>query len=573
MKAQLPVIVILSACLVLACWPPGPSAVVTGANLPAVLDPFGNQADLQPLAMPARPAGFGPLLFIVTAWPNQLQDLRPPSLSIHARLSAPDVQDPGQRVLPGRYIASGTASDAERAAASGLVCQLLDQNTDGEAFYLADATTISAGQIAGAERSVLYSDAAQVLVSVLVAREMEQVSAMLDLGARLNRLDPTRMVLTERALSPRTVRGASAADPAIAGLLPQLTEAALGGFIADLSGDRPIDIGSRSVTISSRYHNTATQIKDAEEYIYQYYAGLGLETSYVPWTYNNRTGRNIVADLPGSVHPERIWLIGGHHDDVADTYELSLVYAPGADDNGSGVAATMAIAGILATQRFSDTIRFVSFSAEEFGEYGSKAYAASLYEAGVQVMGYINMDMLGWDSDHDRVVELHTGTGTSSIDLGDALVSANARYEQGLTIELRQANASPFSDHSSFWTYGQPAVMAIENFSDDPDLVRDRNPYYHKQGDQLSQLNTDYMTHYARTILATTAELAGLIPPTPPITPTLTPTPTATPTVTPTPTLTPTPTITPTPTVTPTITPTGKDPILLPVSYLPLLLQ
>jgi hypothetical protein len=83
--------------------------------------------------------------------------------------------------------------------------------------------------------------------------------------------------------------------------------------------------------------------------------------------------------------------------------------------------------------------------------------------------------------------------------------------------------------------------MAIENFYDGTDRLRDRNPYYHTQSDQLSQLNADYLTHYARTILATIAELAGLIPATPDGTPTCTPTPTATPTSTPTPTATPTP--------------------------------
>ena len=204
------------------------------------------------------------------------------------------------------------------------------------------------------------------------------------------------------------------------------------------------------------------------------------------------------------------------------------------------MAATLAIASALRGQRFADTIRFVNFSAEELGMWGSKSYAQTLANAGAQVLGYIDLDMIGYDSNGDRAVEIHTGTRADSYNLGSAFVSANARYGQGLVVQIGQGSGDTrFSDHSSFWDRGYPSVLAIEDYFG---TVNNRNPWYHNTGDQIGRVNLDYVTRFARASLATLAELAGLIPPTP--------------TITPTPTVTPTPTITPTPTATPTITPT-----------------
>ncbi|MEZ4728360.1 MAG: M28 family peptidase [Caldilineaceae bacterium] len=116
--------------------------------------------------------------------------------------------------------------------------------------------------------------------------------------------------------------------------------------------------------------------------------------------------------MPGAEHPERIWLIGGHFDSISDN-PMSL--APGADDNGGGTAATMLIAKIFRDYEFADTVRFVHFSGEEQGHWGSIVYAREQKLKGAQIMGYIDLDMIGWDGDGDRVVELHTGTGPRAI--------------------------------------------------------------------------------------------------------------------------------------------------------------
>ncbi|MBK6432449.1 M28 family peptidase [Candidatus Amarolinea dominans] len=337
----------------------------------------------------------------------------------------------------------------------------------------------------------------------------------------------------------------------------QLSAAALSDRIADLSGVRPVVIGGSSVTLTTRY-TLASRIRDAEAYLLQAYQQMGLPASYASWTYSSYSGRNVIADIRGVTHPERLWLVGGHFDSIS---EIPYTTAPGADDNGSGTASTLVLANLLRGQQFSDTIRFVHFSGEEQGHWGSQVYAAALRNAGSQVMGYIDLDMIGYDGNDDRVIELHSGAGSSSIGLANAFISANSRYGQGLTVELKTSSASRFSDHASFWDKGYAAYLAIENFFDDS-RPRDRNPWYHNSGDTLSRVDLDYVLRYARTTLASLAELAGIVSgptPTPTATRTSTPTATNTPTRTSTPTATHTPTrtSTPTPTATRTSTPTA----------------
>jgi hypothetical protein len=349
-------------------------------------------------------------------------------------------------------------------------------------------------------------------------------------------------------------RSAESVDPLVAGLLPLITPGALSQRIGELSGVYPAPVGMGSVTFYSRYL-WGGQISSVEQYLYDYYNARGMAPRFVTWSYGSYSGRNVVVDIRGSVHPERIWLIGGHFDSNSNVPYSS---APGADDNASGIASTMLIADLLRSYQFADTVRFVHFSAEEEGEWGSKSYAASLKALGAQVMGYVDLDMIGWDGNGDRVVELHSGTGAASISLANAFISANSRYGQGLSIELKTSTASRFSDHSSFWDRGYGSFLAIENFYDDA-IPRDRNPYYHNTGDILSRVNLDYTARYARAALAMIAEQAGIYSGAPATaTPTFTATPTWTSTASPTATGTPAPTSTPTATgtATPTATPT-----------------
>jgi Zn-dependent M28 family amino/carboxypeptidase len=93
---------------------------------------------------------------------------------------------------------------------------------------------------------------------------------------------------------------------------------------------------------------------------------------------------NVIATLHGS-QPEsanRIYLVSGPLDSRCTDVLDFTCDAPGAGDDGSGVAAVLEMARVMATHHFDATIKFVAFSGEEQGTFGSLFYATQAKAAG-----------------------------------------------------------------------------------------------------------------------------------------------------------------------------------------------
>ena len=440
-------------------------------------------------------SALGRQLLLVSPAQSQVQALGALPLALHAEVG-------GQA---GRYLASGQPNAYQALRSGGIQAVVLDPDTRKKVYYFLDAQAKDARTVAQKWGSIFFEDDRQILVGVPAARE----SAFLDTIAQT----PIHIeLLTSLPLRRPTgislpVRGTEATEPnpTIASLLSLVTPARLSERMAELSGERAVTIGGKKVTLQTRY-TFSGQIGDALAYVRQALAGLGLTVQDVEWAYGRYRGINLVADMAGSKNPERIWLLGGHLDDRSET---SYSRAPGADDNASGVAAMLVIAEALKGQRFEDTVRFVAFTGEEQGMWGSKSYAARLSSSGAQVMGFINLDMIAWDGNNDRVAEVHSGTRQPSVDLANAFAAVNARYDSGLALEIKGGTASRFSDHSSFWDAGYPAFLSIEDFYADG-RPADRNPKYHNTGDALGQLRLDYAVRHSRAALAALAEWAAI---------------------------------------------------------------
>jgi len=102
-----------------------------------------------------------------------------------------------------------------------------------------------------------------------------------------------------------------------------------------------------------------------------------------------RTTRNIVAETPGG-DPNHVLVVGAHLDSVPR--------GGGIQDNGSGSAAILEIAETLAARGITprNKIRFIWFSAEEFGLLGSAAYVAGVSQAERdKIDAMVNFDMIG----------------------------------------------------------------------------------------------------------------------------------------------------------------------------------
>ena len=145
------------------------------------------------------------------------------------------------------------------------------------------------------------------------------------------------------------------------------------------------------------------------------------EMGYAPFThqfsFGGRILRNVIADMPGSGQlgvDAGILVVGCHMDSTAASdpgYRPATSPAPGADDDGSGVVALLAIARHLRTLDAPphNTVRFGFFNAEESGLVGSRAYAASLKAARAPVIAAVCADMIGYNSDATLAWEVHAG--------------------------------------------------------------------------------------------------------------------------------------------------------------------
>jgi len=212
----------------------------------------------------------------------------------------------------------------------------------------------------------------------------------------------------------------------------------------------------------------------------------------------NSWNDNVVCVKPGAAQPERHVVIGAHYDSTNNSNPAD---APGADDNGTGTACVLAVAELLTDFEFEYTLVFITFSGEEQGLYGSEAWASDAAAAGMDIVGMINMDMLGylaWGDTPDADIVFNG----ASVDLRN-LVDDCLEYVPGFSAVDGSLPFGASSDHASFWGNGFRAIMFFED-------TGDYSPYIHTSNDVVgtSANNFAFMKQNVQLVLATTATLA-----------------------------------------------------------------
>jgi hypothetical protein len=432
--------------------------------------------------------------------PEDLARVAALDLPIRAHLTAPGADYLLAVLAPGQQ---------NQLRALGLTLTVLDLDATGAIYYL-----IESGQPRLAERitsafTVVHDDGRQA-----VGRQRRGVAlqAMEELDVRIARLGPDPIVLAPRITGD--IPTTPAYDPLIADLLGQITTDTLAGYDGGLSGEWPVLVGGQPYRLTTRYTYSDEPIAKATQYVYEHLQALGYDVRYHDYTLWGYALRNVIGEKRGLVHPDQIVLLTAHLDSRAADWPHDP--APGADDNGSGAAALMAAADLLAVLDFDYTIRIVFFTGEEQGMYGSYYYARDVADAEEDILGVLNLDMIAWDAEAGPDIDLHSHTPSVEDD-SDALAELFAAvidvYGLALEPQIVESGAR-FSDHSRFWDRGYAAVLAIEDYynpSEGPYEPRDWNPNYHKTSDRLSTLNLTYFREYARASLATFAHLASPI--------------------------------------------------------------
>ncbi len=103
---------------------------------------------------------------------------------------------------------------------------------------------------------------------------------------------------------------------------------------------------------------------------------------------------NIIVEKQGSEVPNQWIVIGAHFDSVLD--------GPGANDNGSGVVATLEIARLIKDVNLRVGVRIINFGAEEQGFLGSTHYVANVLDSADDIQLMLNLDQLGGTNGEDN---------------------------------------------------------------------------------------------------------------------------------------------------------------------------
>ena len=213
------------------------------------------------------------------------------------------------------------------------------------------------------------------------------------------------------------------------------------------------------------------------------------------WVDDNNYGTsgytyNVVCVKPGTAEPDKVIVIGGHYDSIVYDGTNPWVYAPGADDNASGTAATLEIARVLANVPTRKTIVFVPFAAEESGLWGAWYFAAVANYLGTDIELMLNMDMVGFTA--DAYPNVWCNYQPYCLPYSELMAQMATQYTW-LVPSLRVAGGG--SDHWPFFQYGYNFAYTDEG---DFNILG-----WHTALDLTSRMNFPYLTEVVKMVLAT----------------------------------------------------------------------
>ncbi|MEZ4654128.1 MAG: M28 family peptidase [Candidatus Eisenbacteria bacterium] len=314
-----------------------------------------------------------------------------------------------------------------------------------------------------------------------------------------------------------------ALDPVILDLIQQVSEDSLRSYVQTLQ-----DFQTRHT--NSDTLSTTSGIGAARRWVHDRFdANAGMDGGYYAWFTeacgDPREKRNVLGTMNGSLFPDRLFMVGAHLDsrnvDVCD----SIGFAPGANDDGSGIAGLVELGRLLPGLGVESTVILQAFSGEEQSLLGSEAYAQQAASEGRDIVAMLANDIIGnidgcpgvpncngglptdQDSTHMRVFSGDPQT-SSSRQLARYVKMVGEGYVSSMGVTMVAAIDRPNrgSDHISFYDAGFAAVRCMESL--------EYTLQQHNTDDLIGNMEFGYLRRNVMIDLAVIANLA-LAPPTP----------------------------------------------------------
>ena len=272
----------------------------------------------------------------------------------------------------------------------------------------------------------------------------------------------------------------------------------LGAVERELEGRLRTHVYALASDIGERNVFRADRLELAAEYLETTLTDLGHQVEIQVFESREAPVRNLEVVQTGCSIPDEVIVVGAHYD--------SVLGCPGANDNGSGVAAVIELSRLLASRELSRTVRFVLFVNEEppffqTRDMGSLHYARRCRERDEQIVAMFSLETMGCFSDAEGSQHYPFPFSFFYPSRGNFIAFVGNLSSQGL---VRQAVGSfrrhasipsegaavpggitgvGWSDHWAFWQQGYPGVMVT-------DTAPFRYEHYH------TPLDTPDRVHY-----------------------------------------------------------------------------
>jgi len=273
--------------------------------------------------------------------------------------------------------------------------------------------------------------------------------------------------------------------------------------------------------VGAREHNVwaLAELEAAAAYIERGLAAAGYAVRREEFRSDIAPVRNLVVEIPGTSRPDEILVVGAHYDSVRG--------APGANDNGSGVAAVLELARAFHAWQPARTWRLVLFVNEEppfyrTGQMGSRVHAERARSRGERIVAMYSLETIGWYSDApgsqhypfpfswfypDRGDFLAFVANLASRDLVHRTVAAfraAARFPSEGVAAPGWIPGVDWSDQWAFWRAGIPAVMIT-------DTAPFRYPHYHTPHDTPDKVDYERLARVVGGLERTFRTLDGAL--------------------------------------------------------------
>jgi hypothetical protein len=279
------------------------------------------------------------------------------------------------------------------------------------------------------------------------------------------------------------------------------------------------DLQKLAVEIGSRNNNQYQKLNQTKDFFINSFSQAGYKVTQQEYKIDNKTYYNIEVEKTGTTKTEEIIIIGGHYD--------SAFTSPGANDNGTGAAATLELAKIFANKTTNRTIRFVEFTNEEppffwtenMGSLIYAKYAKKLRQQNEKVVAMLSLETMGYFSDQPGSQEypypinlIYPNQGNFISFIGNLKSSNLVKKAIGSFRDHvkfpSQGTALPsfipgvgWSDQWSFWQQGYPGIMVT-------DTAPYRYQYYHTEDDTIDKIDFDKFTRVVNGLVDVITDLS-----------------------------------------------------------------